>query len=268
MRQPLSQTLIAVTTLLLAAATAWGQETAVPKHLQLARDFVTNTKQENNAYSNSKVYTRMPGDLFAKEYVVSTDCSGFVEDMFRRSGGEVLAQLMTQKLKTRHSLLDYHASMQREEAFIRVMKVTEIQPGDVAAWRYLNMADHQLPGHILFVDSVPVKIKPRKPLVEGLEQYEFALIDTSQEAKSKDDTRYVSDEGLRDANEARGKERGTVASPNYKGVGRGHMRFYADSEGNIKGAAFSFGAAKFHANGGDWDIVVGRPRLTSAGTKP
>ena len=86
MRQPLSQTLIAATTLLLAAATAWGQETAVPKHLQLARDFVTNTKPENNAYSNSKVYTRMPGDLFARDYVVSTDCSGFVEDMFRRAG--------------------------------------------------------------------------------------------------------------------------------------------------------------------------------------
>lgn len=51
-----------------------------------------------------------------------------------------------------------------------------------------------------------------------------------------------------------------MASPNYKGVGRGHMRFYADREGNIKGAAFGFSSAKFHANGGDWDIVVGRPK--------
>ncbi len=268
MGQHLFRSLIATTVLLVATVPSWGQDAVTPKYLQLARDFVANTKPENNAYSNSKVYTRMPGDLFAKEYVVSTDCSGFVEDMFRRSGGEVLAQLTTQKLKTRHSLLDYHASMQREEAFTRVMKVTEIQPGDVAAWRYLNMADHQLPGHILFVDSAPVKIKPRKPLIDGLDQYEFALIDTSQEAKSKDDTRYVSDEGLRDANESRGKERGTIASPNHKGVGRGHMRFYADSEGNIKGAAFSFGAAKFHANGGDWDIVVGRPRLIAIGAKP
>ena len=73
------------------------QET--PKHLQLAREFVLNTKQANNSYSNSKVYTRMPGDLFASEYVVSTDCSGFVEDMVRMTGGGVLAQLTTQKLK-------------------------------------------------------------------------------------------------------------------------------------------------------------------------
>lgn len=241
------------------------QET--PKHLQLAREFVLNTKQANNSYSNSKVYTRMPGDLFASEYVVSTDCSGFVEDMFRRTGGGVLAQLTTQKLKNRHSILDFHASIERQEAFQKIVKVEDIQPGDVAAWRYINMADHQLPGHILFVDSAPVKIKPRKPIIDGLDQYEFTLIDTSQEAKSRDDTRYVSDAGLRDASESKGKERGTISSPNYKGVGRGHMRFYADSEGNIKGAAFSFSSAKFHPNGGDWDIVVGRPRLTPNGER-
>lgn len=100
-----------------------------------------------------------------------------------------------------------------------------------------------------------------------MDQYEFAVIDTSQEAKSRDDTRYVSDAGLRDANESKGKERGTLASPNHKGVGRGHMRFYADSEGHVKGVAFNFGSAKFHANGGDWDIVVGRPRLAATGDR-
>ncbi|WP_280190126.1 hypothetical protein [Delftia sp. PS-11] len=264
MKQQLSHSLAAAAILLAAIVPAWGQENAVPRYLQLARDFVANTRPENNAYSNSKAYTRMPGDLLASEYVVSTDCSGFVEDMFRRAGDGVVGQLKTQKLKTRHSLLDYHASIQREEAFTRIMKVTDIQPGDVAAWRYLDMAAHQLSGHILFVDSAPVKIKPRKPHVDGLDQYEFALIDTSQEAKSRDDTRYVSDEALRDANEARGKERGTMVSRNYKGVGRGHMRFYADGEGHIKGAAFSFGAAKFHPHGGDWDIVVGRPRTSAS----
>ena len=104
-------------------------------------------------------------------------------------------------------------------------------------------------------------------MAEGLDQFEFALIDTSQEAKSRDDTRFVSDEALRDENEAKGKERGTVASPNYKGVGRGHMRFYADSEGNIKGAAFSFPKAKFHSVDNDWDIVVGRPRTVTGSAK-
>ena len=103
--------------------------------------------------------------------------------------------------------------------------------------------------------------KPRKPLVDGLDQYEVTIIDTSQEAKSRDDTRFVSDAALRDENEAKGKQRGSVASPNYKGVGRGHIRFYADGAGDIKGIAFSFDKAKFHGLD-DWNIVVGRPRLS------
>ena len=247
---------------------AAAQDAPVPKHLQLARDFVANTKQENNSYSNSRVYTRMPGDLFASEYVVATDCTGFIEDMFRRTKSGVLEQMQTMKFKTRHSIYDYHPSIEKGEAFERITKVPDIQPGDVAAWRYLNMEGHTLAGHILLIDSVPVKlVKPRKPVVEGLDQYEVTIIDTSQEAKSRDDTRFVSDAGLREENEARGKENGTIASPNYKGVGRGRIRFYADAAGDIQGIAFSFDKAKFHGLD-DWNIVVGRPRLIAVGAKP
>ena len=254
--------------LLLLAFGVMAQETPVPKYLQLARDFVANTKQENNSYSNHNIYTRMPGDLFASEYVVATDCGGFVEDMFRRAKSGVLEQVKTRKFKNRFSIFDWHPSIEKEEAFVRIRKVPDIQPGDVAVWLYMNMGTHTLPGHMLFIDSAPVKLdKPHKPVVEGLDQYEVTIIDTSQEAKSRDDTRYVSDAALRDENEAKGKERGSMASPNYKGVGRGRIRFYADGAGDIKGIAFSFDKAKFHGLD-DWNIVVGRPRLTSAGTKP
>ena len=255
---------IASSLLLFCASGAAAQEASIPKHLQLARDFVANTKQENNSYSNTHIYTRMPGDLFASEYVVATDCGGFVEDMFRRTNSGVLEQLKTKKFKTRFSIFDWHPSIEKEEAFTRIMKVTDIKPGDVAAWLYTNKVTHTLPGHMLFIDSPPVRLnKPRKPLVDGLDQYEVTIIDTSQEAKSRDDTRFVSDAALRDENEAKGKQRGSVASPNYKGVGRGHIRFYADSAGGIKGIAFSFDKAKFHGLD-DWNIVVGRPKIVAA----
>ena len=169
-----------MTVTLCAASLSAAAQESVPKHLQLARDFVANTKQENNSYSNSKIYTRMPGDLFASEYVVATDCGGFVEDMFRRAKSGVLEQLKTKKFKTRFSIFDWHPSIEKEEAFTRIMKVTDIKPGDVAAWLYMNMGTHTLPGHMLFIDSAPVKLeKPRKPLVDGLDQYEVTIIDTS-----------------------------------------------------------------------------------------
>ncbi len=243
------------------AAVAAAGESPPPPYLQLARDFVAHTRPENNAYSNRNPYTRMPGDFMAREYVVATDCSRFVEDMFRRSKSGVVEQLRTRHAKIGHSVRDWHPSIAHEEAFVRIRKVGDIKPGDVAAWLYLNMSEHTQPGHILFIDSAPVKLqRPRKPVVEGLDQYELAIIDTSQEAKSRDDTRYVSDASLRDANEAKGKERGSMASPNQKGVGRGHIRFYADASGEIRGVAFSFERAKFHGLE-EWDVVVGRPRV-------
>lgn len=139
-----------------------------------------------------------------------------------------------------------------------------IKPDNVAVWLNTEKVTHPLPGRLLFIDSPPVKLgKPRKPLVDGLDQYEVTIIDTSQEAKSRDGTRFLSDAALRGENEAKGKQRGSVASPNYKGVGRGHIRFYADGAGDIKGIAFSFDRAKFHGLD-DWSIVVGRPRTVSA----
>lgn len=255
------KTLVATAVLGLAATWAAADEAAVPRHLQIARDFVANTKPENNSYANKNPYTRMPGDFLASEYVVATDCSRFVEDMFRRANSGVVEQLRSKMFKNSHSTRDWHPSVEREEAFTRIWKAADMKPGDVAVWLYMNAGDHTLPGHMLFIDSEPVKLaKPRKPIVEGMDQYEVWIIDTSQEAKSRDDTRFVSDAALRDANEAKGKERGSITSPNQKGVGRGRIRFYADAAGEIKGVAFSFDKAKFHALD-DWSVVVGRPRV-------
>lgn len=240
------------------------QDTAVPKHLQLAREFVANTKQENNEYSNAQAFVRMPGEKGATDYIVHTDCTGFVESMLRRTKSGVLEQMQSMKFKTRHSIYDYHASIEKGEAFERITKVAELKPGDVVAWLYVNKKEHPL-GHILFVDAAPVQIKSRPPYAWNSTQYEVRIIDTSQDAKSRDDTRYVSDAELREKNQARGKEGGTKASPNFKGVGRGTIRFYADdTTGEIKGVAYNFDNAKFHAQGTDWNIVMGRPKVTGA----
>ncbi|MDD0816409.1 hypothetical protein PSQ39_17350 [Curvibacter sp. HBC28] len=251
--------------LCMSSLVALAQDAAVPKHLQLAREFVANTKQENNEYSNTQVMVRMPGEKGATDYIVHTDCTGFVESMLRRTKSGVLEQMQSKKFTTRHSIYDYHPSIEKGEAFERITKVTDLKPGDVVAWLYVNTKGHTAAGHILFVDEAPVKVKSRLPFAWNSTQYEVRIIDTSQEAKSRDDTRYVSDAGLRDENEARGKENGTIASPNFKGVGRGTIRFYADdTTGEIKGVAYNIDNAKFHAQGTDWNIVMGRPKLIVA----
>ena len=98
-----------------SATRAQDGDASVPKYLQIARDFAANTKPENNSYSNRNPYTRMPGDFLAREYVVSTDCSRFVEDMFRRGKSGVAEQLRSKSLKNSYSIHDWQPSIERGE---------------------------------------------------------------------------------------------------------------------------------------------------------
>jgi hypothetical protein len=61
MYQSFAKSLVA-SALCMSSLVALAQDAAVPKHLQLAREFVANTKQENNEYSNTQVMVRMPGE--------------------------------------------------------------------------------------------------------------------------------------------------------------------------------------------------------------
>lgn len=213
----------------------------VPKHLQIARDFVANTKPENNDYTTQKVYTRMPGDfLFMGNWVVDTDCSAFVADVLDRSISGFISNLPSRKFRTRVSVFDLLDSIEKEKQFKQIKTVPELRPGDILLWmKSKEDGAHLEPGHVLFVDSVAKKIKNRAPIVENSDQYEIRLIDVSQLAKSTDDPRYVSDKAERAANFAKGKMRGTGPSSSRRGIGTGSIRLYADKDGVLQGVAFN-----------------------------
>ena len=139
-------------TLLFSALGVMAQD-VVPKHLQLARDFVANTKPENNDYTNSGRFTRMPGEKGATDYVVHADCVAFVEDMFKRTSAGVPEQIPTQKFKNWHSIHDYVPAMDAEAGFTKITKVEDLRPGDVIAWLFIDMKGHRHDGHIAFIDT-------------------------------------------------------------------------------------------------------------------
>lgn len=89
------KTVVVAGALSVIATLAAADDAAVPRHLQIARDFVANTKPENNSYTNKNPYTRMPGDFLASEYVVATDCSRFVVGCCRFEGHLVKVEVQT-----------------------------------------------------------------------------------------------------------------------------------------------------------------------------
>ena len=234
------QTLAKIFSALILCFAFIAQAQEVPKHLQLARDFAKNTKAANNDYTNTRPFTLMPGDAkFAGDWVVDSDCSAFVADMLSRAYPDFLSGLTTRKFRTRYSLFDLLGSIEREGIFKQVKTVGELLPGDVVLWIHPKKDGGGEAGHVVFVDSVPKKISSREPVKFTLDQYEINVVDVSQQAKSEDDPRYVSDKGERAANLAKGKQRGNAVSGSRRGIGTGSIRLYVDKVGTLQGVAFN-----------------------------
>ena len=59
--------------LILSMGAATAQD--VPKHLQLAREFLANTHPEDNLYvDKGNMYVKAPSDIFSSKYVVHHCC--------------------------------------------------------------------------------------------------------------------------------------------------------------------------------------------------
>ena len=247
-----------VSILVIAASQLASAQDAVPKHLQIARQIVDTVKPENNTYTNDKRYIRMPGDLFAKEVVVKTDCSGFVEEVFRRAGAPLTSDFTSKQSKGRYLLADYLVGFTKEQGVKLIHKVEDIRPGDVIIWKFFKPSTkhvgHTYNGHVMLVDSIPVQsgedVKRKK--AAGLVAWNVKILDTTQNPKSEDDTRYRPNSGAED-DDTEG------AVKDNTGAGRGTIRLFSDAQGKLAAVSFGFKKPNVHINSADdWLIYVGR----------
>lgn len=217
-------------------------EDAIPKHQVLAREFLANTKPENNSHALRDRHTDMPSDGAGKTYVVHTDCIGFIEEVLRRSYGSV-PQPLTKKFKTRWSIIDYVNSANQGAIFTKIDKVADLKPGDIVMWRYSDTND-KIPehanGHALLIDSVPEKVSGFLSKSWSYTQYRVRIIDSSDYPKGSSDPR----------NKSAGRT----------GVGGGTINLLADDkDGSIQGVDFDQAKSNPRYQGKDLVIVMARP---------
>ncbi|TXG98326.1 MAG: hypothetical protein E6R08_04865 [Nevskiaceae bacterium] len=231
----------AVTTavpLLVGTVGAWAAESPqVPDHVLLARQVVENIKPENNSYSNSNRYVRLPGDFLSAGYTVHTDCTGFVFDMLERNGYRI--RFSTRAFSDRYGIADTVDGIRRNETFDRLTLVQDLRAGDVVAWKYMEGANSRgLGGHIVMVNQAPVRVeKPTQQATDaGLTMWSVEVIDSSTGPASPDDTRYVQGTSAQDAANALN----TQKPQKLNGVGRGRFYLYADAAGALKAVGYGF----------------------------
>ena len=120
--------------LILSMGAATAQD--VPKHLQLAREFLANTHPEDNLYvDKGNMYVKAPSDIFSSKYVVHTDCKGFIAEMVSRTYGYT-PNFTTRQFKNAYSITDWLDGAVRGEVFSIVPSVADVKPGDVIMWKY------------------------------------------------------------------------------------------------------------------------------------
>jgi hypothetical protein len=217
-----------VLSLCCSLANAQTESNEIPRHLVLARELVENIKPDNNHYSLGDDVVNFPGDFFSNGYSMRANCSGFVIALFERAKYATRSQMSflnwsagRRKFKSE----DFLYSIENEKGFKRIKSIDEIRPGDVLAIELLNAQDKSetgVTGHVALINSAPKKIPSRKPIVEGTRQFEVSLIDSNQEPAGDDDTRVID------------------SSSRLQGLGRGTVRLYADSDGEVVGLARTF----------------------------
>jgi len=222
-----------------SAVMAWADGIPVPKHLDLGRTLVAALSPENTSYQH-KGWVVWKGDLLASQYKAHTDCSGLISSLLERAESPSFIRLKMVARHGRPRVEDYHSLIFRQDGFKRINVLTEVLPGDIITVKYPPGGEDT--GHMMLVDEKPVlRKKDTKPMVEGTNQWEVTIIDSSKSPHGKSDTRQNED----------GSKRG--------GVGRGIFRLYSNEHDEPVGYSWSTASSSdFHAST-TRPIVIGRP---------
>jgi hypothetical protein len=221
--------------LALLADSASAQE--IPKHLELGRMLVASVPPDQTSYRH-KGWVTWKGDLFASGYSAHTDCSGLISSLFEKAENKTYREMP--RLRAQPQAKDYYGSIARQEGFLRIDKLADVEPGDIIAMLY-SLGDAGGTGHVMLVDAKPVlRATDTDPIVESTRQWEVSIIDSSASAHGKSDSRRADDGSKR------------------TGLGRGVFRLYADPLGTLAGYAWSLEKSSRYVDPRDRPIAIGR----------
>jgi hypothetical protein len=225
--------------LLLGQATAQAQD--IPPYLQSARDLLNDVAPENNDY-RYRGWIRLKGEatLFGTAEVaeVHTDCSGLIDALLQRSAPQVLKVFQHQRWKSYPKAENYYAAIAAGDGFLLRKDMSEVEAGDIFAAKFVNDKDT---GHVMLVDAKPRLLDtPIEPIVPDTRQWEIVVIDSSS-SHGRNDTRH------------------RPSGPKQTGIGRGSVRVYTDSSGQLVGWVMTMAPrSKFRSSGA---LAIGKPVL-------
>ena len=216
---------------------------ATPKHLVDARKLLKSVLPENSSYQHKNTVVKWQGENDAAQSECHTDCSGLMNSLLEHSYPYFNENQFKKLFGKKRPLAEhYFQAIQDGKGFDSIAKIQEVKPGDFIAIKY--GPGEKNTGHVMLV-SGPPKLHPASdPKVDGTEQWELSVIDSSMSGHGKTDSRSKSD--------------GTF----YQGLGQGVFRIYAKKSGALAGYSWSISAKSEYHDAKDRPLAIGRLTMT------
>jgi hypothetical protein len=200
-------------------------------HLWWADKLVREIDLENTSYIHQRRARGVGWGRNGSGAYSHTDCSGFTNALFEHAYGldnnYMKKWLDGDRKKTGPTASKYYAAIVAQRGFRHIKKISDFLPGDILAIYY--PLDKSNTGHVMVIAGAPQKIAGGNPFIDGTEQWQVEIIDSSKSPHWKGDTRWKGDKQL------------------YDGLGKGVLRLYSGDNGEIAGYAWSLSPkSKFH----------------------
>jgi hypothetical protein len=206
-----------------------------PRHLAEAEHLVDGLNLADTNYEHGQ-----PSVSWTNPKASHTDCSGFIDALLMHTYHYEPDQFKVWFDSHRPTAKRYHDAIIEQRGFTHIQSIANLRPGDILAVKYLKRTDNT--GHVMLVEGYPKRRKTTEPIVEGTEQWEVEIIDSSKSGHGTTDTRHKMG--------ADGKD--------HDGLGRGVFRIYTTADGKVAGFAWStMKVSKFEVPD-DEDLVMGR----------
>ncbi|AUX47200.1 hypothetical protein SOCE26_087120 [Sorangium cellulosum] len=222
----------------LAPRAAQAQSAAEPSLLYWANTLADHVAPENNEYGSSPSYVFWAGVAGSSDYKSRTFCSTFVTNVLKQTYGLSSYHISTWFGSTSPNAILYHDRIVQQVGFEQIWYIDEIAAGDVIAIKY--PAGSMASGHVAIAAGAARPRIASYPYVSGTTQYEIAVVDSSNTGHGMTDSRRNPDGSW------------------HPGVGKGLMRFYANSSGEIVGHTWSPQASATYYPNYVRAIAVGR----------
>lgn len=229
-RQFVHCVLTSAAAIVVLARVGFAQATEPTSHLEWANLLVETLDPANNVYGSSPVYVYWAGYEGHALSENRSKCSSFATELLERAYDVDFVAWMgcSSPIADR-----YYETIAAQNGFVVISSLTSIQPGDFLAIKNGDAGCYNVTcgsfqgcsssGHVALAAAIPTRRSNTSPLVAGTTQYALTIVDSSASYHGTTDTRYHAE----------------VDGSDDNGVGRGVMRLYADSNGNIAGHTWS-----------------------------